>query len=156
MFKVAVLLCGMVLVRGAEPASSAVTSVTRTHVLRLRPGADLVDSIRSYASPKHIRAARVSTIVGSLKSAKIRYADQSGYTALDGKFEIVSAVGMIDPAGGHLHLSVSDGSGKTLGGHVGSGCIVYTTAEVVLTELPDLTFTREKDKDSGYNELVVR
>jgi predicted DNA-binding protein with PD1-like motif len=43
-----------------------------------------------------------------------------------------------------------------LGGHVAPGCIVLTTAEVLLALLPDWQFTREPDALTGYDELVTR
>ena len=56
----------------------------------------------------------------------------------------------------HLHASVSNTKGETFGGHLASGNIIYTTAEIVIAELEDVTFTREQDPDSGYKELVVK
>jgi predicted DNA-binding protein with PD1-like motif len=55
-----------------------------------------------------------------------------------------------------LHLAFSDSTGRTIGGHLLDGCRVYTTAEIVLGELPGLVFAREKDPTYGYQELVVR
>jgi uncharacterized protein len=42
------------------------------------------------------------------------------------------------------------------GGHAGHGCIVHTTAEVMVVLLPTHRFTREADATTGYEELVVR
>lgn len=42
------------------------------------------------------------------------------------------------------------------GGHVAPGCIVLTTAEVLLALLPDWQFAREPDAVTGYDELVVQ
>jgi len=39
---------------------------------------------------------------------------------------------------------------------VAPGCIVRTTAEILLALLPDLRFSRELDPASGWDELVVR
>lgn len=36
------------------------------------------------------------------------------------------------------------------------GCIVRTTAEVLLALLPDWRFNREHDAATGYDELVVQ
>lgn len=43
-----------------------------------------------------------------------------------------------------------------LGGHVAAGCIVRTTAEVLLALLPEWDFAREPDAATGHDELVVR
>ncbi len=127
----------------------------RVHVLRLRPGQDLFSSLQDYAKRHEIRAGIVLTTVGSLEEARLRLADRSVETAYKGKMEIVSLVGTIDAGSAHLHLSVSDGRGRTVGGHLVKGCRVYTTAEVAIGELADLRFSRETDPESGYAELKI-
>ena len=42
-----------------------------------------------------------------------------------------------------------------LGGHAAYGCIVRTTAEVLLAPLPHWHFSREPDAATGWAELVV-
>lgn len=58
--------------------------------------------------------------------------------------------------GSHIHLSVSDSTGRTLSGHLLPGCKIYTTAELVIGILPDIVYTRKPDSAFGYKELVVR
>ena len=138
-------------------APLAHTSATRAHALRLRPGDDLRDALLAYTTAHHIKAGAVLTCVGSLTVATLRLANQEGPTQYRGHFEIVSLVGTLSSTGGsHLHLSVSDSTGRTLGGHLLAGCRVYTTAEIVLAELPELEFVRETDPTFGYKELVVK
>lgn len=134
------------------PASSA-----RHFALRLRPGQDLQKEIFAFAKRENLRAAAIVTCVGSLKAAVVRFANQPEGTPLaGGPFEIVSLVGAFTRDGGHLHVALSDGKGQTLGGHLMPGSAVYTTAEIVLVELDALTFSREKDSETTYDELVVR
>ena len=45
---------------------------------------------------------------------------------------------------------------SVFGGHLRPGCLVNTTAEIVLAELPDTVFTRERDETTGYEELAIR
>ncbi len=71
------------------------------------------------------------------------------------KFEIVSLIGTLSDKKCHLHISLSDGDGKVIGGHLKKGCTIYTTAEIVIGELPGLEFTREPDKSTGFVELIV-
>ncbi len=74
-----------------------------------------------------------------------------------GHFEIVSLTGTVSMYGSHLHISISEGDGKTIGGHLVAGCRVYTTAEIVLAAFEEVVYRREKlENDSGYEELVVR
>jgi len=141
----------------AQTAPPAHTSATRAHALRLHPGDDLRDALLAYVQQHDIKAGAVLTCVGSLTVATLRLANQEGPTEYRGHFEIVSLVGTLSSTGGaHLHLSVSDSTGRTLGGHLLSGCRVYTTAEIVLAELPELEFVRETDPTFGYRELVVK
>jgi hypothetical protein len=51
-----------------------------------------------------------------------------------GKHEIVSLVGTLALDGDHLHIAVSDSTGRTIGGHLMEGSLVYTTAEIAVGE----------------------
>lgn len=127
------------------------------YALRLRPGDDLRQSLVAYVQAQGIEAGAMLTCVGSLTDVCLRLANHDAPTRWHGHFEIVSLVGTLSASGGsHLHLSVSDGTGHTLGGHLLDGCRIYTTAEIVLAALPALQFTREVDPTYGYRELVVR
>jgi predicted DNA-binding protein with PD1-like motif len=70
-------------------------------------------------------------------------------------FEMVSLTGTLSVHGSHLHISLSDGEGRTIGGHLSPGCTVYTTAEIVIAAFDDVVYRREFAGDSGYEELVV-
>jgi uncharacterized protein len=132
-------------------------------VLRLSPGEDLRDSITRYARVKGIKAASIVTCVGSLTTTNIRYANDENGSSLTGHFEIVSLTGQVDfqtldSGNGHIHISVSDEVGTTIGGHLLSGNLIYTTAEITLVEMVDGFFTRVPDlgpNGSGYYELKV-
>lgn len=126
------------------------------YALRLKPGQDLRVELERFAKLRGIRAGYIITCVGSLNHATLRLANQSESSRFEGKLEIVSLVGTLAPAGPHLHLSVSDNTGKTIGGHLVAGCPIYTTAEIIIGEAEDLQFTREQDAASGYQELKIR
>ncbi|MEO6725045.1 MAG: PPC domain-containing DNA-binding protein, partial [Blastocatellia bacterium] len=110
----------------------ASTNHLKTYVLRLKPGQDLRAELEQFTKVKNLQAGYIITCAGSLRKAALRLADQSDSTNFDGKFEIVSLTGTLTPDGPHLHISISDGTGKTLGGHVVIGCEIYTTAEIVI------------------------
>ncbi len=126
------------------------------YLIRLKPGQDVLAEVESFVKENKLEAAAIVSAVGSLKEASIRYADKDDATHLKGPFEIVSLSGTTAISGSHLHLSISDGSGKTLGGHLMPGSIVYTTLELVIDAYPALKMTRETDATYGYQELVVR
>ena len=70
------------------------------------------------------------------------------------RFEIVSMVGTFSRDGGcHLHASLSDFEGNTIGGHLIDGD-VFTTVELVLGTADGIEFTRQQDDKTGYRELL--
>lgn len=128
----------------------------KTHTFRLKPQEDLFDSIENFVKQKNIQAGVILSAVGSLTHATLRLANRSFYNEYEGHFEIVSMTGTVSVHGSHLHISISDGDGKTIGGHLVSGCKIYTTAEIVIAEFEDVVYKRELyENDSGYEELVV-
>ena len=71
--------------------------------------------------------------------------------------EICSLTGTVHDQGSHshLHMTVARADGSCLGGHVLEGCIVFSTAEVVLVSLQRTVFTRSLDPSTGYHELMI-
>jgi uncharacterized protein len=130
------------------------------HVLRLSPGDDLRASLeRAFAglSKEHgISAACIVSAVGSLSNAMLRYADKPGGTETDGPLELLMLSGTLSADGAHLHGSVADAQGAVKGGHIMHGCVVRTTAEVVIALLPGWEFRRELDAATGFKELAAR
>lgn len=130
--------------------------MNNTYAFRLKPGQDLKKSIDSFVKEKKIEAGWINTCVGSLAEYNIRFANQEKGYSDKGHFEIVSLVGTLSVNGSHIHLSISDSTGKTIGGHLLDGCKVYTTAEIVITESNELVFMREKDGSTPWDELQVK
>ena len=128
----------------------------QSYTFRLKPGQDLFDSIEAFVSENKIDAGCVLSSVGSLTHATLRLANRAHYNQYEGYFEIVSMTGTVSTNGSHLHVSISDGDGVTIGGHLVSGCKIYTTAEIVIADFDDVIYKRELlENDSGYEELVV-
>ncbi len=129
------------------------------HVLRLAPGDDLRSSLeRSFTELSGVHGAKAACIVsgiGSLTQASLRYAQQPEGSSIEGPLELLSLAGTLSIDGAHLHASVSDARGDVKGGHVMPGCIVRTTAEVVIALLPEWEFRREVDSRTGYKELLI-
>lgn len=128
----------------------------KTHTFRLKPQQDLFDSIEDFVRQNNIEAGCVLSSVGSLTHATLRLANREYYNEYAGHFEVVSMTGTVSIHGSHIHIAISDGDGATIGGHLVSGCKIYTTAEIVLLELDDVVYKRELfENDSGYEELVI-
>ena len=77
------------------------------------------------------------------------------FRSLDEPMEIVSLTGTLSADGLHVHIALSRSDGACIGGHVVHGCIVHTTAELVIGELTDVAFRRPLDPATGYGELSV-
>ncbi len=131
-------------------------SSLKTISVRLLPGQDLKTELDRLVQAYQIQAGVLLTGVGSLTDVSLRLANQDGATVHRGHFEIVSLVGTLSVNGSHLHLAVSDSTGRTTGGHLMPGNLIYTTAELVIGILPDVVYTREPDPTFGYRELVIR
>src|SRR5262245_55935329 len=125
------------------------------YAIRMRPGQDIGLELQRFVREKGLRAGFIMTCVGSLRQAALRLANRSETTLYEDKFEIVSLVGTLDAEGYHLHVSLSDGQGQTIGGHLMEGCLIYTTAEIVIGEADRLLFSRPFDPETGYPELEV-
>jgi uncharacterized protein len=131
-------------------------TMNKTYAFRLKPGNDLKKEIETYAKENNIQAGWISCGVGSLTDYNIRFANQPEGSKDSGHFEIVSLIGTVSVNGSHIHVSVSDGTGKTIGGHLLDGNLIYTTAEIVIQESDDFVFTREKDGSTPWEELQVK
>lgn len=149
------LLTMTVLFLFAQNKSANVSSTT-TFVIRLLPGEDLRKSIQAFVEKQEIKAGWISTAVGSLTRYNIRFANQPGGSTGDGHFEIVSLTGTLSVNGSHIHVSVSDSTGKTTGGHLLEGCTVFTTVEIVIQSTNEYEFSREKDGTTPWEELQIK
>jgi predicted DNA-binding protein with PD1-like motif len=159
-FSVVVLIPCFATMLHAQPNSAghnpSVSSIMQTYSYRLLPGQDLKKEIEAIVRQEHIEAGAILTCVGSLTKATLRMANQSEPSVWQDHFEIVSLVGTLSTNGSHLHLSVSDSTGKTIGGHLLDGCTIYTTVELVIGVMTDLVYERQTDPTFGYKELTVR
>ena len=123
--------------------------------LRLKPNMDLKQSLTEFVNLKDIKAGFIVTAIGSLQQANIRFANQSDSKIVNEKFEILSLNGTLATTGIHIHISIADKEGKTIGGHLDNGCIIYTTAEIVIGVSEEFTFIRNIDEQTGYKELEI-
>ena len=127
--------------------------------LRLRPGQDLRAALEAVLT-QHGDGAGAGFVlqgIGSLGVAQLRLAGAEQPLELRGDLEILTLAGSLAPGGAHLHMALADAQGRMLGGHVVAGCIVRTTAEILIAFLPDHEVSREPDLGgSGFRELVVR
>lgn len=123
--------------------------------LRLKPDEDLRQSLQNFALEQNITAGFIMTVAGSLKEASIRFANQDKAIVLKNHFEILTLNGTIATTGCHLHITISDRYGHVIGGHLVDGCIIYTTAEIIIGSSDEFNFIRNIDQETGYPELEI-
>ena len=126
----------------------------KTHVFRLRRGSDLLKALQEYARTRRIAAGTVVSGVGCVTRARVRDASGVAVRELNEPLEIVSLMGTLSAARTHLHIALAREDLTVLGGHLMEGCIVNTTAEVLL-ELDGVRFGAEWDGETGYDELAI-
>jgi predicted DNA-binding protein with PD1-like motif len=123
-------------------------------VERLKPGEELQSALKRIAFEHSIKAGVIVSAVGSLTTASLRMDGANETTTIGGPLEIVSVTGTLSETSMHVHMSVSDSTGKTIGGHLVAGCKVFTTIELVILDLSDeWTFNRKQDEQTTYLEL---
>lgn len=124
------------------------------HCIRLHRGDDLLLSIRQLCKEKHIAAGVVLSAVGCISRGAVR--DASGVTIreIEDHCEIVSLNGTVSEVRCHLHIALSKEDLSTIGGHLCPGCIINTTCELVIGELPGIRYGVEQDTKTGYDELI--
>ena len=124
------------------------------HCIRLHRGDDLLLSIRNLAEEMHIAAGVVLSAVGCISKGRVR--DASGVTIRDVEdhCEILSLDGTVSEKRCHLHIALSKEDLSAIGGHLCVGCIINTTCELIIAELPGLRYDVEEDPETGYDELI--
>ena len=127
----------------------------QAYTFRLKPKQDLFKEIKNFVDEKGIAAGIILACVGTLTAATLRLATSTPYDSYKGPFEIVSLTGTVSIHGSHLHISISNGDGPTIGGHLVGGCLIYTTAEIVIAEFPEIVYKREYCEASGHAELII-
>ena len=111
-------------------------------------------SIKELCAQEHIQAGVVLSAVGCISEGRVR--DASGVTIrnITDHCEIVSLNGTVSQSRCHLHIALSREDLSTIGGHLCSGCIINTTCELVIAELPGVVYGVEADPETGYDELI--
>ena len=126
------------------------------HCIRLKRGEDLLDTIKRICKEKNIQSGVVLSGVGCISSGRVRDASGVRIREIAEHCEIVSLNGTVSAARCHVHIALSKEDLSTIGGHLCAGCIVNTTCELVIAELPGVTFDEEADAETGYDELIFR
>ncbi|XP_028395945.1 AT-hook motif nuclear-localized protein 9-like [Dendronephthya gigantea] len=106
-------------------------STIRTYAVRLIPGEEICNGLKSFVVEKELKTPYIMTCVGSVTKAELALGkDGTEVVTMEGFYEIVSLLGSPD----NLEISISDKDGHVITGHVTGELIVFTTAEIVLAD----------------------
>lgn len=127
----------------------------RIFVGRLATGSDLVQEIERQCAEQGVLAATVS-VIGAVRRARFAYYEQHEHRyremESDAHHEITGFVANVsvrdDRPFLHAHATFADAVGDTVGGHLLPGIEVFA-AEVVITELADVSLVRRHDEETG-------
>ena len=126
------------------------------HCLRLHRGDDLMLSIRKVCQEKNIKAGVVLSAVGCISEGRVRDASGVNVRRITEDCEIVSLNGTVSAQRCHLHIALSKEDLSTIGGHLCPGCIINTTCELVIAQIPGVCYGVEEDAQTGYDEIVFK
>jgi predicted DNA-binding protein with PD1-like motif len=124
-------------------------------MVRVPKGSDLLDALNKAVSDLGVRAGTIQ-VIGAVSKLMLGYfnQDQREYDTLDlpGHWEIASGLGNVsirdsDPFV-HLHIVASGPDGRTVGGHLMPGTIVFL-AELYLRALDGEPPIRVMDEEIG-------
>ena len=129
---------------------------TKYHCVRLHRGEDLMKSITQLCREKNIGAGFVASGAGCISKGRIR--DASGVTIreITEDCEIVSLNGTVSANRCHIHIALSKEDMSAIGGHLCEGCLINTTCELIIAELPEVFIEVEDDPETGYDELIFK
>ena len=127
-----------------------------TLIVRMDPGEEIVEQLRSVAEREDVRLASVEALgavsdltVGVFDTVEKKYHSNR----FQGAYEIVSLTGTVSTMDGafyqHLHMSAGDSQGRVFGGHL-NAAVVSATCEMVIRVIPGRV-ERAMDPDLGLN-----
>lgn len=118
------------------------TQASRTVLVRLDPGEDLLQSLRAAVQEQGIQNGVILEGVGSLDRYHFHVVKTTqmppGNTFVQGEgpFDILTVTGLIAQGRIHAHITFANAE-QAMGGHVEEGCRILTFGIVVLAETPE-------------------
>ena len=124
---------------------------------KLSYGSDLLEELTNVSTEHDIKLGRILAI-GAVQKARISFYNQETriyqFRTLDHPLEITNLIGNISLKDGnpfvHAHITLSDESGKSYGGHLASGTVVFA-CEFFLEAFDGPSFNRYFDEETGLS-----
>jgi predicted DNA-binding protein with PD1-like motif len=124
-------------------------TVKRIQILRVDPGEDVLESIKSFLKEANIRQAVVLGGYGTLAAYHLhwvtdnRIPPHSRFGRGQGGMELLSMSGLVVGGEPHIHVTLSTSEGA-FGGHLEPGSIAYVVCEVFFAEVEGVTLSRRR------------
>jgi len=156
-----------------ERVSSAETAIGRTILVRLAPGEDVFEGLRTVCERHGLRSGRIATMIGSLRTAslvcvtpdpanpgRVVYLEPR---TVEGPLELIAVQGVFgrddekDELSIHLHAQVAGEDLRPLAGHLadtGKNRIL-ATAEIVLDAFEGPELRRSFDEETGFTLFKI-
>jgi predicted DNA-binding protein with PD1-like motif len=124
---------------------------------KLTYGCDLLEELTNLVTELGVGLGRIEAI-GAVQKARIGFYNQETrvyqFSSFDQPMEITNLVGNISLKDGnpfvHAHITLSDSSGKSYGGHLATGTIVFA-CEFILQTFDGPVFNRGFDDETGLS-----
>jgi predicted DNA-binding protein with PD1-like motif len=120
-------------------------------VVSLGEGDLLLESIQQAVRQANVHTGVIASGLGSLTRAHIHTLGVEAQ--LPGPLEVVGLGGIVAGYEPHIHISLTDATGRYYGGHLLEGCSILTVAEISILRVPDLKLTR-RVRDGSRVELL--
>lgn len=122
---------------------------------RLPYEGDLLEELTKFVVDKGIRGGQIQ-VIGAVKKTVVGFYDQEKrqyFTIkIDKPMEILSLIGNISIKDGspfiHAHITLADENGKSWGGHLMAGTVVFA-GEFIIRELEGDDLVRAYDEETG-------
>jgi uncharacterized protein len=129
---------------------------------RLQHGADLLEELTGICKERNIKIGRIEAI-GAVQRACIGFYDQIkreySFVSRDEPMEILNLTGNISMKDGipfvHAHITLADSAGKTFGGHLVIGTVVFA-CEFAIEIMDGPTLEREFDHETGLSLWAMK
>ncbi|HPE65460.1 MAG TPA: DNA-binding protein [Synergistales bacterium] len=156
-----------------ERVSSAAAEIGRTILVRLAPGEDVFEGLRTVCERHGLRSGRIATMIGSLRAASLVCVtpdpDAPGRVVyleprtIEGPLELIAVQGVFgwdddkDELSIHLHAQVAGEDLRPFAGHLadtGKNRIL-ATAEIVLDVFEGAELRRSFDEETGFTLFKI-
>jgi hypothetical protein len=121
-------------------------TITRTVMIRVDPGEDLLDALQRAVDERGVRHGAFVSGAGSLSAYHYHVVStavmppENVFVKGEGPYDILAVTGAVLDGRVHAHITFSDDK-VAMGGHLEPGCTVLTFAMVALLDLAGVDLT---------------